>query len=90
MKKRSYKGEKCGICPSSGKKGVAALCLQADAESVDRTKKRTAYWRKREANTSLFRIHKLLVDPGTGLAGDTVATVSPPRFCKQKRRMDLK
>ena len=33
---------------------------------------------------------KLLVDTGTGLAGDTVATLSPPRFCKQKQRMDLK
>ena len=54
---------------------------------------RTLYIRKREANASLVRIQllmKLLMDTGTGLTGDTVATVSPPRFCKQKRRMNLK
>ena len=87
------RGKKCGICPSSDKKYVAPRCLPAGTGPAGPIKIRTLYIRKREANASLVRIQllmKLLVDTGTGLAGDTVATLSPPRFCKQKQRMDLK
>ena len=87
------RGKKCGICPFSDKKDVAPLCLTAGTGPAGPIKIGTLYIRKREANASLVRIQllmKLLMDTGTGLTGDTVATVSPPRFCKQKRRMDLK
>ena len=45
---------------------------------------------KRLSCSYIQLLMKLLMDTGTGLTGDTVATVSPPRFCKQKRRMNLK